>query len=498
MLPEPGQPEATESDIVQASDPDNQTDAESAVVPPPPPPGGYPAAAQARVARRGIPADEPGSPEPPEQSDTRQWVSAVVMIGALVLLTAVMGGWGLLVIAGLVLMIFLHELGHYVMAKRAGMKVTEFFIGFGPRLWSFRRGETEYGLKLIPAGAYVKIIGMNNLDEVDPADEARAYRQKPFRDRLGVAVAGSAMHFIQALVLIFVLLAVVGVQGGSLFSSATPSGSWTIADVTNGSAADQIGLVKGDKILSVAGVSAKDYDNLQSAVGRNPDKPVPIVFEHDGAKHSVLAPLGHRPDDPSTGFLGISAHFPTQRVGVFAAVPQTFQDFGTVASQSFQGLGQFFSPSGISHFWHQLANDKQKAGPTVNAPNSGSANDSGQSASSNSGSSNDQDRVLSIYGVFRITTSAAQSDGIAAVLALFVLINVFIGIFNLTPLLPFDGGHVVVAVYEKAQEVRKRQKRRYFADVSRLLPLTYVVVLLLAGLFASTLYLDIARPISLK
>ncbi|MEL7209967.1 MAG: site-2 protease family protein, partial [Actinomycetota bacterium] len=116
----------------------------------------------------------------------------------------------LIVVLGLVFMIFMHELGHYLTAKRAGMKVTEFFIGFGPRIWSFTRGETEYGVKAIWAGAYVKIIGMNNLEEVDPADEARTYRQKSYPARMSVAVAGSAMHFAMALVLLFVLFAFIG------------------------------------------------------------------------------------------------------------------------------------------------------------------------------------------------------------------------------------------------------------------------------------------------
>ena len=112
-------------------------------------------------------------------------------------------GWPLLVmILGIVVMIFLHELGHFVTAKWSGMKVTEFFIGFGPRIWSFQRGETEYGLKVIPAGAYVRIIGMNNLDEVDPADEPRTYRQQSFPKRLLVVCAGSLCTSLQAFVLL--------------------------------------------------------------------------------------------------------------------------------------------------------------------------------------------------------------------------------------------------------------------------------------------------------
>ncbi|HMC79527.1 MAG TPA: site-2 protease family protein, partial [Acidimicrobiia bacterium] len=88
------------------------------------------------------------------------------------------------VLVAIIAMIMLHELGHFVMAKRAGMKVTEFFLGFGPRLWSVRKGETEYGVKAIPAGGYVRIIGMSNVDVVDPEDEDRTYRAKPYRHRL--------------------------------------------------------------------------------------------------------------------------------------------------------------------------------------------------------------------------------------------------------------------------------------------------------------------------
>ena len=124
----------------------------------------------------------------------------------------------LVVIAAVAVMIFMHELGHFLTAKWAGMKVTEFFLGFGPKIWSFQRGETEYGIKAIPAVAYVRIVGMHNLEEVDPADETRTYRQKPYWRRLSVAVAGSTMHFLMALVCIFLVLVFHGRPGGlSLF-----------------------------------------------------------------------------------------------------------------------------------------------------------------------------------------------------------------------------------------------------------------------------------------
>ena len=141
-----------------------------------------------------------------------------------------LGGWPILAVVVVVascVMIFLHELGHFLTAKRAGMKVTEFFLGFGPRIWSFQRGETEYGIKAIPAGAYVPIIGMNNLEEVDPADEARTYRQKSLLGRrMSVAVAGSAMHFLIALVLVFVRLLAFGAV------TDDSAGNWTVDELS--------------------------------------------------------------------------------------------------------------------------------------------------------------------------------------------------------------------------------------------------------------------------
>src|SRR6266545_6462640 len=118
-------------------------------------------------------------------------------------------GWIAFVVI-LLLSVMLHEFGHFLTARRFGMKATEFFVGFGPRLWSFRRGETEYGIKAIPAGGYVRIVGMNNLEDVPPEDEARSYRQQSFPKRLVVVLAGPATHFVQAVVLVFLLLAVVG------------------------------------------------------------------------------------------------------------------------------------------------------------------------------------------------------------------------------------------------------------------------------------------------
>ncbi|HKX71575.1 MAG TPA: site-2 protease family protein, partial [Acidimicrobiales bacterium] len=169
---------------------------------------------------------------PPDQPDYETGgLRLALLVGAMVV-AGLWWGWPvLLMILGIVVMIFLHELGHYLTAKWAGMKVTEFFIGFGPKIWSFQRGETEYGFKVLPAGAYVRIIGMNNLDETDPADESRTYRQQSFPKRLLVVSAGSLMHFAQAFVLLVVLLGVVGFPGRSIANPPDRAPAWDVNEV---------------------------------------------------------------------------------------------------------------------------------------------------------------------------------------------------------------------------------------------------------------------------
>ena len=151
--------------------------------------------------------------ETEERVETRSamWVMALAF-ASLVLLVLLRPSLAVTValIVGLVFTVMLHEAGHMIVAKRSGMKVTEFFVGFGPRIWSFRRGETEYGIKAIPAGGYVRIIGMNSIEEVDPEDEPRTYRAASFPKRLATILAGIGVNLLIAFVLIFLVLVRVG------------------------------------------------------------------------------------------------------------------------------------------------------------------------------------------------------------------------------------------------------------------------------------------------
>jgi len=412
--------------------------------------------------------DQPQRTAPPPSAEGRG--TELGRLALVVAATVAFGIWAglgtLAIVLAIVFMIFMHELGHYVTAKAAGMKVTEFFIGFGPRLWSFRRGETEYGLKAVPAGAYVRVIGMSNLEEVDPADEPRTYRQQPYWRRLSVAVAGSTMHFLMALVLIFVVLVGFGIP-------KPDSDNWTVGALTERSPAEDAGLELGDRIVAVDGQRYASFDDLSEQLRSNPGEQVSLEIERDGRVRAVDVELADtNPAGEDVGFLGIGPEFERVREGPVSGVVESFRTTGEVMWASVRGLGSFFSPSGLGGYVDTLT-------ATTNGDNDASVEDN-------------PNRVVSIYGAVRL---ANQSDGIADVLVFLFTINLFVGIFNLVPLLPLDGGHVAIATYER---IRSRRGRPYHADISKLMPLTYAVVLLLVLVGVTSLYLDIANPLDLQ
>jgi membrane-associated protease RseP (regulator of RpoE activity) len=412
--------------------------------------------------------EKPQTTAPPAHQEgrgTELWRLALVVVA-----TVAFGVWAglgtLAIVLALIFMIFMHELGHYVTAKAAGMKVTEFFIGFGPRLWSFHRGETEYGLKAIPAGAYVRVIGMSNLEEVDPADESRTYRQQPYWRRLSVAVAGSTMHFLMALVLIFVVLVGFGIP-------QPDSDNWTVGALTERSPAERAGIELGDQVVSVDGRRFANFDDVSDELRSHPGKEVTLELERDGEVRTLDVRLAKtNPAGENVGFLGIGPEFDRVRTGLGSGVVESFQTTGETMWASVRGLGSFFSPSGLSGYVD-----------TLTATSSGERDADVE---------DNPDRVVSIYGAVRL---ASQSDGVPDVLAFLFAINIFIGIFNLVPLLPLDGGHVAIATYER---IRSRRGRPYHADVAKLMPLTYAVVLLLVLVGVTSLYLDITNPLNLQ
>jgi membrane-associated protease RseP (regulator of RpoE activity) len=424
-------------------------------------------------------------PRPAEPRPQRTSVVGLVILGVAFLALAVFLPYWAIVVVALVFMIFLHELGHYATAKWSDMKVTEYFLFFGPKLWSFRKGETEYGIKTIPAGAYVKVLGMNNLEDVDPADEHRTYRQKSYPRRLAVGVAGSAMHFLLAFMCIFALLAFIGTPDGRLvqqrdrIENLTTIPDWVVSTVQADSAADRAGVEPEDRIVEIDRVPVASFDELRDEVESRPGDRVDLVVERDGEEVTLSAELGSQEDDGrEEGFLGIGPGLPTVTYGPVAAAGHTFVEFGRIARLTGESLVQFFSPSGLADFFGDAT-----GGGDEPAPGGGEG-----------AAPEDSNRVLSILGALRIGAELTET-GMAAFLQFFVMINIFIGIFNLIPLLPLDGGHVAIATYER---LRSRKGRPYHADVAKMLPIAYAVVVLLVMVFVTALYLDIVDPLQLS
>jgi membrane-associated protease RseP (regulator of RpoE activity) len=413
------------------------------------------------------------TPKPPPAGEQQAaLVRLVLVLVAAAVLSIVTGvGETVAIVAAIIVMIVFHEFGHFIMAKWADMKVTEFFVGFGTRLWSFRRGETEYGVKAFPLGGYVKIIGMNNLEEVDAADEARTLRQKPYWRKLSVLVAGSAMHFLIALVLLYVLFAAVGQPGNPTLTVGT------ISQLTTGpSPAQEAGIRQGDRIVAVDGKTFTSFDDLAAYIKSKPGVRLDVTVDRRGQSVHLFPTTvdlskvhvqgvggsGLAADKP-TGFLGIGPTFPTVRAGVFESFSKAGGQFVDISAKTFDALGGLVTAHGVSSYGHMLVDQKAADSPTAST------------------------RFSSPVGIVRIANQAAK-NGFGTVLYLLILINIFVGIFNLLPLLPLDGGHIAVATYER---LRSHKGRRYFADVMKLMPLTYGVVALLAFIFVTSLFMDI-------
>jgi membrane-associated protease RseP (regulator of RpoE activity) len=420
----------------------------------------------------------------------------LVLLAAAVILLGVLGGKGWLFITlGLTVMIFLHELGHFVTAKLSGMKVTEFFLGFGPKLWSFRRGETEYGVKLIPVLAYVRIVGMNNLDEVPPEDEPRTFRQQSFPKRALVMSAGSLMHFIQAFVILIVVFAMVGVPGDT--DLATQLGgrqpSFDVESVLKGSSAATAGMKAGDQIVAIDGHEVSSMADVSHLIAPHPDEKVVVTVSRHGEELDLPAVIGRVPDQPGRGRLGINMEFihldqlPKVTAGPVTAVGEAGKTVVDWMGEHVKFLGSF-ATGGLGNFARDVADGGSKRGDSPAIVSNGNSNGKDVQPAQ------DDTRFLSIYGVARLGAQASQ-NGAADFLMLLALVNVAIGVINLVPLLPFDGGHLSIAIYER---FRSRRGRRHMADVSRLLPLTYAVVLVLSVLMVSTVYLDIVDPIRIR
>jgi membrane-associated protease RseP (regulator of RpoE activity) len=388
-------------------------------------------------------------------------------------------------VVAVVISVTLHELGHYLTAKKFGMKVTQFFIGFGQTLWSTTRGETEYGIKALPFGAFVRITGMTTLDEVDPADEPRSMRNKPAWQRAIVMVAGSFMHFALAFVLLIGLALGIGQINENANTNTIGSVSTCVpvslkafdlgscAGSKGGSPAQKAGIQSGDKIIAVAGRPVHTWTQLGAAIRAQPvGKPVPVTVLRNGKRITLDATLATVRGRKGS-YLGIGEGVIFQRYSPVGAVAFAGSAFGEVLVGSADAFAKL--PAALPDLFNK-DRSKTPAGDVSSVV--GAADIAGQAVASGGG--------------WRYTVSD--------LLLIIISLNIFIGAFNLLPLLPLDGGHLAVIIYERIRAWLARLRGKPdpgLVDMQRLIPISAGVFVLLIGLAVLLMAADIFNPVHL-
>ena len=376
-----------------------------------------------------------------------------------------------IMIVGIVLMIVIHEGGHFVAAKYFGMKATEAFFGFGPRLWSTVRGETEYGVKAIPFGGYVRIIGMNPFEEVAPEEEGRTYRVAAFWKKSVVVLAGIASHFVVAFLILFLVGLIYGTvardaDGLVLFTTTVGDVSETIRDGSEPSPANISGVEVNDVIVATDGVPVVTWDDFASFASARPGESVVIGVDRQGQSLDLTTTLAtvERPkrDDQrnvildedgepvmeTVGFFGVTPLAEREHHGVIGMVGVTLGQMGEAIIQSVNGLWQMVI--GFPKLLIATFGGDDEILETV--------------------------RPVSPIGLVKLAGPAEST------LLLLALVNIFVGVLNFVPLYPLDGGHFAVALYEK---VTGR-----VPAVEKMMPVAAAVFIFLVSLGLMGLYFD--------
>jgi len=392
------------------------------------------------------------------------------------------------IVAFVLLLFFLimfHEFGHFITARWAGIKVSKFFLGFGPTLWSFRRGreekipnpddrmggyivrpETEYGIKPILIGGFVKVVGMSPAEEIPPEDEPRSFDAAPTWKRAIVLGAGSVTHFITAFFVLVLIFSVLGIPDEGGPTAVVDSVQEEIDD--RPSPAARAGLRAGDRIVEIDGRTVDEWQDITEVIRSSPGEQLSLAFERDGDRRRVsIEPVAFEDGGETIGLVGVfnRPEFPgrVERLNPIAGANRSVtvikqllvggnQD-GTRVDGFFQALPRAFSPRNLG-----ITGD----GPT-------------------------DERPISVIGAGRAAVGFAEEGQVVAFLFLFAQINIFVAVFNLLPLPPLDGGHLLILGIGK---LRGRP-----VDPKTVMPVMAVVFSLLVVLFVLLIYYDIFSPV---
>lgn len=386
-------------------------------------------------------------------------------------------------VVALLTSVMIHEAGHYLTAKRFGMKVTEFFLGFGQKIWSTQRGETEFGLKAIPAGGYCKIVGMSPREELSPADADRAFIKGTITQRLIVLGAGSFLHFVIGFVLLITLFAGVGITSVTnqvqKVSECVPQTSTEVCSASSTpSPAKNAGVLAGDRLVKINGQSFKEWSDAVAVIRANAGKQIEIVVDRNGDQIPLLiTPATRMVDGKAVGVLGVINEIGTVRFNPIMATQKSITFGSDILQNSVTSLIQL--PSKIPDLLAQTFGARER----------------------------DPEGLVGVVGVARVSGETASTgklttnEKIATFILIVASLNIFVGMFNLLPLLPLDGGHMAVAIADGIRNFwakRRGLPKPAPIDVERLTPITMIVFVLMAGLSIVLLAADIFNPIRLN
>ena len=386
-------------------------------------------------------------------------------------------------VVALLTSVMIHEAGHYLTAKKFGMKVTEFFLGFGQKIWSTQRGETEFGLKAIPAGGYCKIVGMSSREVLSPADADRAFIKGSIAQRLIVLGAGSFLHFVIGFVLLITLFVGVGVTSVTnqveKVSECVPQSATEVCSATSTpSPAKNAGVLAGDKLVKINGESFEVWSDAVAVIRTNAGKSIDLIIDRNGQEISLqVIPATRMVDGKAVGVLGVINEVGTVRFNPIVATQRSITFGGDILANSVTSLISL--PSKIPDLLAQTFGARER----------------------------DPEGLVGVVGVARVSGETASTgklntnEKIATFILIVASLNIFVGMFNLLPLLPLDGGHMAVAIADGIRNLFARRRglpKPAPIDVERLTPITMIVFVLMAALSIVLLAADIFNPIRLN